>query len=186
MNKRDIETLFRYTGWANARVLRQVAQVSPEQYTTPAAVPQGSLHGTLVHTLAAEVAWRRRWQGAQTASERSRFTHPRTLAERWEQEAQALAAFVASLTDEDLDHTVRYKTTKGAPMENMLWHLMAHVVNHGTQHRSEAAMLLTGYGHSPGDLDLIMFLQRKPDEPVGLVLTSLKGRPVQENPRNSS
>ena len=45
MNKRDIEILFRYTGWANARVLRQVAQVSPEQYTAPAPVPQGSLAG---------------------------------------------------------------------------------------------------------------------------------------------
>ena len=80
-------------------------------------------------------------------------------ASRCSIKAQALAAFVASLTDEDLNRTVRYKTTKGAPMENVLWHLMAHVVNHGTQHRSEAAMLLTSYGFSPGDLDLMVFLR---------------------------
>ena len=161
MDKNDIETLGRYNDWANARILRHASLVSPEQYVAAAPVPQGSLRGTLVHTLAAEVAWRRRWQGDSPTVLLNEADLPTfaALAERWEQEAQALAAFVASLTDEDLNRTVRYKTTKGAPMEDVLWHLMAHVINHGTQHRSEAAMLLTGYGHSPGDLDLIVFFR---------------------------
>ena len=72
-----------------------------------------------------------------------------------------MRGFVASLTDDDLNRPVSYNTTKGLPMENILWHLMTHVVNHGTQHRSEAAMLLTGCGYSPGDLDLIVFLRER-------------------------
>lgn len=163
MNKNDILTLYRYNDWANARVLRQAARLSSEQYAAAAPVPQGSLRGTLVHALAAEVAWRQRWQGdSPTAllSETDLSTFE-ALATRWEQEAQALQAFVASLADDDLNRTVSYRTTSGAPMANVLWHLMAHVVNHATQHRSEAAMLLTGYGCSPGDLDFIVFLREQ-------------------------
>jgi uncharacterized damage-inducible protein DinB len=59
----------------------------------------------------------------------------------------------------DLTQTIRYTTTSGKPYQNTLWHLLLQVLNHSTQHRSEAAMLLTEWGRSPGDLDLILFLR---------------------------
>jgi uncharacterized damage-inducible protein DinB len=40
-----------------------------------------------------------------------------------------------------------------------MWQLLAHVLNHGTQHRSEAAALLTEAGRSPGDLDMVDFAE---------------------------
>jgi uncharacterized damage-inducible protein DinB len=40
-----------------------------------------------------------------------------------------------------------------------VWQMLAHVINHGTQHRSEAAALLTTAGRSPGELDMIVYLE---------------------------
>ena len=42
-----------------------------------------------------------------------------------------------------------YTNEKGEPRDRILWHCLYHVVNHGTQHRSEAAALLTDYGFIP-------------------------------------
>jgi uncharacterized damage-inducible protein DinB len=161
MNKDDISTLYAYNDWANARVLRMAAQVSPQQYLVPADVPQGSLRSTLVHILAAEVAWRQRWQGDSPTALIAEHDLPtfEALHACWQAEAAVLRDYLASLSDDNLAGVVNYKTTRGTPMSDVLWQLMAHVVNHGTQHRSEAAVLLTRYGHSPGDLDLIMFLR---------------------------
>ena len=42
-----------------------------------------------------------------------------------------------------------------------VWQMLVHVVNHGTQHRAEAAALLTGEGRSPGELDLINYAEER-------------------------
>ena len=164
MNQNDIATLFDYNYWANGRILAAAAGVTPEQYAAPApALSHGSLRGTLVHTLGAEVNWRLRCQEGISPTvlltEAELPTLEAVLA-RWRAEERAMRAYVASLTDDALLRTVSYRTIKGVPYENVLWTLLAHVVNHGTQSRAEAAVGLTMLGSSPGDLDLMLFLRR--------------------------
>jgi uncharacterized damage-inducible protein DinB len=160
MNKQDILTLYNYNQWANAKILNAASNLSQDQFLADASYPHGGLRGTLTHALFAEWIWRNRWEGNSPTLRLKPNDFPTfaDLRARWVQEQTLLMAFVEALTDEKLNQVVQYKNTKGVPLEQTLWKMMAHVVNHGTQHRAEAAALLTDFGCSPGDVDMIYFL----------------------------
>ena len=162
MNKQDILTLYKYNQWSNEKILNAAANVSQEQFLADASYPHGGLRGTLTHTLFAEWIWRNRWQGKSPTFriQPEEFPTFEALRTRWMDEEKSLMEFVHSLTDEKLNQVIQYKNTKGLPFEQMFWKMMAHVVNHGTQHRAEAAALLTEFGCSPGDVDMIYFLDK--------------------------
>lgn len=160
MNKQDILLLYRYNQWANALILNAAAEVTQEQFVAPGSYPHGGLRGTLVHAFFAEWIWRKRWEGDSPTYRihPEEFPTLESLRARWHDEEKRVMSFVESLTDEQLNNNFHYTSTKGDPFEKVLWQAMVHVVNHGTQHRAEAAAMLTDLGHSPGDVDLIYFL----------------------------
>jgi len=160
MRVHDLLTLYEYNYWANERILAAAAKISPEQWSAPSTFPFGSLHGTLLHTLDTEFSWRMRCQYNQSTPDLSAAEFPAldAIKRRWDEEETAMCAYLAGMSDDDLGGLVRYDTASGAKRERVLWHCLLHVANHGTQHRSEAAALLTDYGSSPGDLDFTLFL----------------------------
>ncbi len=162
MNTNEIIQLYEYNAWADERIMATAAGLSTARFLKPVArLSHGSLRGTLLHALSAQWIWRNRCQGVSPKATLAEADFPtlESLRTRWEDEEKAMRSFLAGLSDADLDQTIRYTSTKGQAFENTLWHILVHVVNHTTQHRSEAAMLLTEWGHSPGDLDLIVFMR---------------------------
>lgn len=168
MNAAEIGLVFDYNYWANARILETARALDAAQFTAPAGLSHGSVRGTLVHLLAAETVWRQRCQEGLSPSTMLAETDVPTLPAleaRWAEEERRVRAWLPSLDDRALGATVAYKNTKGVPGEGVLWQILVHVVNHGTQTRSEAAVALTRFGHSPGDLDLFLFLRRRGPRP---------------------
>jgi len=160
MNKQDITLIYKYNQWANKKILEQVSNVTQDQFTAPATFPHGDLRGTLVHILFAEWIWRHRWEGTSPVVRLNPEDFPsfESLQSRWADEEGLLMKFIENVTDDQLESHFFYTSTEGSPYERVLWQAMLHLINHGTQHRSEAAALLTDYGHSPGDIDFIYFL----------------------------
>jgi uncharacterized damage-inducible protein DinB len=162
MQVSQVELLYDYSEWATARILAQAAHLSHAQWTQASQPGYGSLRATLLHTLDTEWSWRMLCQFGQLtpALEEADFPTVEALAERWAQDRAEMRAYLASLTDTDLQDVIRY-SVEGVPRERVLWPVMLHISNHSTQHRSEAAALLTGFGHSPGDLDLMDFIRER-------------------------
>lgn len=160
MNKNDILLLYKYNQWSNEKILNAASNLTDEQFLAPGLFPHGGLRGTLVHALFAEWIWRNRWEGASPTHRLKPKDFPtfESLRARWAEEEARLMAFVDTLTDDRLDSVFGYTSTEGTPHKRVLWQAMAHLVNHGTQHKTEAAAILTGFGHSPGDIDLIWYL----------------------------
>lgn len=160
MNTQTIQMMLDYNYWANARILRMAEQLTEADYFADTGHSYGSLHRTLVHVLWAENVWRRRLQGQGFDGEYAVEDLP-TLAvikARWAVEEEKMRAYLANLTDADLFKVFRYKNSKNLEFERVVWQCLYHLVNHGTQHRSEAADMLTRFGKSPGDIDFNLYL----------------------------
>jgi len=155
-----IQTLYRYNTWANARILDTAEQLSAEQFLTARGASFDSVRDTLVHTMSAQWLWLERWNGRSPAAALAarEFSDLASIRTRWAGIEQGTQAFVGGLSEARLGSIVAYSNTKGERWSYPLWQQMIHQVNHATQHRSEAAVILTQFGHSPGDLDFLHFV----------------------------
>jgi len=163
MNANDIRFLFDYSYWANARILNAAARLSDEQFAASGNLSFGGVRGTLVHAFGAEYLWRKRAQEGISLAALPEDEYPSlaALQAQWQAEERLMRAYLESLTDQDLLRTFRYTNLKGQEQESVLWLALTHVVNHGTQHRAEVAILLTDFGQSPGDVDMVLYYREK-------------------------
>jgi uncharacterized damage-inducible protein DinB len=148
MRPDDIRYLFDYDRWATDRVLAALDGVADDLWSASDVVGDRGLGRILVHQLGAAQRWRHGIQdtGQQPEPELEPLPTIDELRSRWRIEWGEVDAWIPTISQGLLDHV-----HEGIAV----WQMLAHVVNHGTQHRSEAAALLTDVGHSPGDLDMI-------------------------------
>jgi uncharacterized damage-inducible protein DinB len=163
VNRKNIEQLLDYNYWATRRVLAAAQRATKQELHAPATESGSSIHGTLVHIFDAERIWRLRCQGESPTmlTDPASYTTLASLVEAWEAEETAMRTYVGGVSDADLAGEIRYFNTKGNDFKQQLWQILTHVVNHGTQHRAEAAYLLTELGYSPGDVDFILYLRQQ-------------------------
>lgn len=159
-------TLFSFNEWANERILAAAAKCTDEQFA--------QVRDNLAHALGTHVWWCALWMGVPNAvaNERGRAagTGLDTADKMWAAYARAhddIRGFAMSIEDADW-HRAKKWWAPYYDSELPLGGTITQVINHGTQHRSEIAIVVSLHGHSPGDLDYLNFaMEMQGEAPPG-------------------
>jgi uncharacterized damage-inducible protein DinB len=159
----EMAVLYEYNAWANRRQLEAAGKVRTEDFLKPMGSSFGSLRDTMAHIYGGEWVWLERFQGRSPSSlpDVAQFQDVPNLREKWIEHEGRLLGFVGSLTQEDLNRVMEYKTFKFGVYSNPLWQSMQHLVNHGTYHRGQVITLLRQLGAQPVLTDLMHFYRER-------------------------
>jgi uncharacterized damage-inducible protein DinB len=158
MDPASMLALVRFHAWANDRIMTTAAGLSEDELRGAAKLDHGTVFQTLRHLVDVDWSWRQFCVG-NDIGETYVWDHGFVLDD--------LPAIHAFCLEEDDNLRTYVESLDGAALAEPMsmsadpndtiprWLILAHVVNHGTQHRSETARSLTECGHSPGDLDLL-------------------------------
>jgi uncharacterized damage-inducible protein DinB len=164
MRAAEATDLIGYLYWMRDAVLRAASALDDASFASPDSVTSRDLRATLVHELDVQWSWRERLRGAdwnewgEEAELRGEdYVTLAAVEEHWRRDEAEMRAWLASLTDADLDGPPVREEDRALP----LWQYVMHLVAHGIQQFSEAAVLLSRAGQSPGELGYLEYVKQR-------------------------
>ena len=159
MRHAEVGELLDYLAWMRDRILAATADLTETEFRSAETVTTRDLRGTLAHQIENEWAWRIRLsEGAFPVGDvlPEDFATLDALVGRWRHEEQALHEWFDGLSDAELA-----APPPGDDNRLATWRYLLYVVNHGITQFTEAAVLLTRLGRSPGELGYLAFCSAK-------------------------
>ncbi len=161
MDTEMLITLFEYFTWGRNQVLDTAAGLTRAQLRQ-ADEPggYGSIWDTLAHMAASEWMWMERLTGQSPTAFPSgdNFADVAALRGWWDDVHSRSMTYLRGLTAADLAREIHYRNTQGREFRRRVWHVLLHIVNHQTEHRTQIAALFTRFGVAPPATDLVVYL----------------------------
>lgn len=161
MNIDCFRTLFDYHRSVNAQLWDGIMQLSDEQFVQEPGYSIGSVRNHVVHVMSVDQRWFRRIKG-EPLGERlvyDDFTSRAAARSRWDSLEDNIVAYVYTLDDDALERVIEYDIPhRGGIKRDPVWQILAHVVNHGTDHRAQVLRLLYDFGAPTFEQDLMNYL----------------------------
>lgn len=139
-----------------------VTQLSPEQFTQSMGYSHGSVREQIIHLMSVDEIWFSELRGVDPAEPLPppRGDDRHILRNHWDNIEQMMRAYLAELQDAML-----FTKPIKDPEEDqnlIVWQVLLHVVNHGTDHRAQLLRTLNDLGVKTVSQDYIFYVYENP------------------------
>lgn len=133
------------------------ASLSPEQFTQETGYSQGSVRNQIVHLISADDTWFSALRGFDVPEplDPAGFDNLKDILTHWDSVEQSMREYLANLGDEML---YEKPFPEGEDKDLILWQVLLHVANHGTDHRAQILRMLNDLGVKTTSQDYIFFI----------------------------
>ena len=134
-----------------------IMALSQEQFTQQAGYSHGSVRNQIVHLMSVDEVWFSSLRGVELPEEEhsADFDDRKILRAYWNNVEQMMRAYLANLRDEML---FEKPFAEGEDKDLILWQVLLHVGNHGTDHRAQLLRLLNDLGVKTVSQDYIFYV----------------------------
>ena len=135
-----------------------VTPLSYEQFTQDLGYSHGSVRNQVVHLIGADELWFSELQNFKPSEPlpSANFDDRKNIRTRWDKVEQNMRNYLAKLRDDML-----FVAPIEEPEEDknlVVWQVLLHVVNHGTDHRAQLLRLLNDLGLKTTSQDYIFYV----------------------------
>jgi uncharacterized damage-inducible protein DinB len=155
MNADDFRYFYNYHFAQNREIWdRYIVPLSQEQFVQPIDYSMGSVRNQMVHLMNVDNAWFSDLRGVEIEDYSAEPDDRTLIRAHWDKVEQVMRDYLARLRD-DMLHT---KPLHGEDKDLMLWQMLLHVVNHGTDHRAQVLRAVHDLGVKTGPQDFIFYV----------------------------
>ena len=135
---------------------RYVTSLSEEQFTQGVDYSHGSVRDQTVHLLSVDEIWFSELRGVEPSEPfpPANLNDRESIRAHWDSVEQSMRDYLAELRDDMLFD----KPLSGEDQDLILWQVLLHVVNHGTDHRAQLLRNLHDLGVKTTSQDYIFYV----------------------------
>lgn len=162
MNSEAIRHFYNYHFAENRHLWEKyVMSLSDEQFTQEFNYSLGSVRNQVVHLMSVDDTWFKGLQGLEIPEPLNPAEWPNrpAIREQWDKVEEMIRGYLATLQDETL---FSKPFPEGEDEHLILWQVLLHVVNHGTDHRAQLLRLLHDLGVKTTSQDYIFYVYNNP------------------------